>query len=92
MHGYNNHKTELLAVPEKLGAQLHMIHIKVAEQITIPVSMQNNVMANKKNILQQCVTSQPRRKKLKTEKYVKTESVLLYGLDKNWVYIYQSKA
>jgi hypothetical protein len=84
MHGYKNkHKTEVLAVPEKLDAQLHMIYTKVAEQLTIPVSTQNNVMANRKNILQQCVTSQPGRKKLKIEKYVKTESLLLYGLGKN---------
>jgi hypothetical protein len=39
--------------------------------------MLNNIMANKKNILQQCVTYQPGRKKLKTSKYEKMESVLL---------------
>jgi hypothetical protein len=34
-------------------------------------------MANKKNILQQCVSPQPGRKKLKISEYEKTESVLL---------------
>jgi hypothetical protein len=34
-------------------------------------------MWNKKNILQHCVTSQSGRKKLKTSKYEKIESVLL---------------
>jgi hypothetical protein len=61
LHGYKNkHKTEVLAVPEKLDAKLHMIHTKVGEQLTILVSTQNNVMEKKKNILQQCVSQAER--------------------------------
>jgi hypothetical protein len=38
--------------------------------------MVNNIMANKKNTLQECVTTQPGRK-VKTSKYEISESVLL---------------
>jgi hypothetical protein len=86
-----NIKRELLPIPEKLDAQPYMMHTKVAELLSIPVSMQNNIMANKKNILQQYTTSHPGRKKLKTSKYEQTESVLMYGLGKNGDYIYQFK-
>jgi hypothetical protein len=34
-------------------------------------------MVNKKNILQQCVTTQPGRNQLRTSKYTKAEAVLL---------------
>jgi hypothetical protein len=47
-----------------MGAQTHMQVTKVAEQLHKPVSVLNNIMANKKNILWQCVTIQPGRKKV----------------------------
>jgi hypothetical protein len=41
------------------------------------MSMLNNIMANKKTITQQHVTTQPGRNKSKTSKHEKTESLLL---------------
>jgi hypothetical protein len=46
-------------------------------ELSIPVSMLNNIMANMKNTTQQCVTIHPSRNKLKTYKHEETESVLL---------------
>jgi transposase len=69
--------SEKLEIIKKVDTQLHVTCTKVAEQFSIPASTLNNIIANKKNILQQCVTSQPGRKKLKASKYEKTELVLL---------------
>jgi hypothetical protein len=71
--------SEKMEIIKKVDAQTHVMHKKVAEQLSTPASTLNN-MANKKNILQQCVTSQPGRKKLKSSKYEKTEPVLLEWL------------
>lgn len=44
-------------------------------------------------ILEQCVTTQPGRNKLKTSEYEKTESVLLEQFRQKWaLYVYQFKA
>jgi hypothetical protein len=62
-----NMKHKAFSVSEKLGfikkvdAQPHVMHTKFVEQLSIPVSILNN-MASKKNIPQQCVTIQPGRK------------------------------
>jgi plasmid maintenance system antidote protein VapI len=59
-----NMKHKALSVSEKLGiikkvvTQPHVMHTEFAEQLSIPVSILNNIMANKKNIPQQCVTIQ----------------------------------
>jgi hypothetical protein len=61
-----------LSVPEKLeiirkvDSQSYVMHKKVMEQLRISVSVVDNITANKKSILQQCVTTHPGRKKLKT--------------------------
>jgi hypothetical protein len=60
-----------------MDTQPYVTHTNVAEKLGIPSSVLNNIMANKKNILHQYVTSHPGRKKLKTSKYEKIESVLL---------------
>jgi hypothetical protein len=44
----------------------------------------NNIAANKKNILQQCVMTQPGRKILKASKCEKTELVLLKWIRQKW--------
>jgi hypothetical protein len=57
----------------------------------MPVLMLNNLMVNKKQTnkqtkeeLQQRATTQPIRRKLKTSKYEKTESVLLKQFRQKW--------
>jgi hypothetical protein len=55
-----------LSVTEKpeVGDQPYVTCTKVVEQFSTPVSILNNIMVNKKSILQQCVTTQPARKKI----------------------------
>jgi hypothetical protein len=48
--------SEKLEIIKKVYAQSHVMHAKVAEQLSIPVSVVNNIMVIKKNIHQQCVT------------------------------------
>jgi hypothetical protein len=78
-----NIKRRALSVSEKLGiikkvdAQPHVMRTKVIKQLSIPMSILNNIMSSKKNIPQQCVTTHPGRKRLKISKYEKTDSVLL---------------
>jgi hypothetical protein len=69
-----------------MQVQPHVMRTKVAEQLGVPVSMLNNIMTNKKNIPQQHVTPQPGRKKLKTSKYEKTESVFTASLTLSYMY------
>jgi hypothetical protein len=49
--------SEKLEVIKKVDAQPHVTCTKVAEQLTIPASVLNSIMAKKKNILLQCVSS-----------------------------------
>jgi hypothetical protein len=71
-----NIKCMALSVPEKLEiikkveSQSYVMQKKIMEQLRIPVSVLDNIMANKKNILH------PGRRKVKNF-YEKTESVHL---------------
>jgi hypothetical protein len=65
--------SEKLEIIKKADAQPHVMCTTVAKQLSITV-LERNILENKKNILQQCVATQPGRKKLKTYKYERIES------------------
>jgi hypothetical protein len=57
--------SEKLKITKKADAQPRVMCTKVTEQLSIPMSTPNNIIANKRNLLQ-CVTAQPSRRKVKT--------------------------
>jgi hypothetical protein len=58
--------SEKLEISKNVDAQPRVTCTKVTEQISVLLSMLNNIMVNKKNLLQQCITVQKGRKKVNT--------------------------
>jgi hypothetical protein len=82
-------KQKVLSVPNKLDIIQKMdtqpyTTNQVSRITRIPVSTLNNIMANKNNILQQGGSREPNRKKFKTSKYEKIETILLEWFCQKW--------
>jgi hypothetical protein len=73
-----------LDIINNMGTQLHVTRINLLEEPGIPVFTFKNIMANKNTILQQGESWEPSRKKFKTSKYEKIETILLERFCQKW--------
>lgn len=75
--------SEKLVIINNMDAQPLVARTKLAEQLSIPVPMLNNIMANTKNVLQQYVTSQQSRKRVKLINMKRLNQYFWSGLGRN---------